>query len=70
MEGAYMGLELDYIFHPKSIAVAGASATPDKQGHTYFKNLLEDFRGRVYPINFRADEVLGVRTYKSVRDLP
>ncbi len=65
-----MGLELDYVFHPKSIAVAGASATPDKQGHTYFKNLLEDFRGRVYPINFRADEVLGVRTYKSVRDLP
>ncbi|MSQ40487.1 MAG: acetyl-CoA synthetase [Dehalococcoidia bacterium] len=70
MKGAYMGLELDYIFHPKSIAVAGASASPDKQGHTYFKNLLEEFRGKVYPINFRVDEILGVRTYKSVRDLP
>ena len=65
-----MSLDLDYVFHPRSVAVAGASASPDKQGHTYFKNLLEDFPGKVYPINFRADEVMGVPTYKSVRDLP
>ena len=65
-----MGLELDTVFHPRSIAVAGASESPDKQGHTYFKNLLDNFQGPVYPINFRADEVLGHRTYRSVRDLP
>ncbi|MBF8267411.1 MAG: hypothetical protein HW388_919 [Dehalococcoidia bacterium] len=65
-----MGLELDSLFHPKSIAVAGASASPEKQGHNYFKNLLDSFHGKVYPINFRAEEVLGVPTYKSVRDIP
>jgi acyl-CoA synthetase (NDP forming) len=65
-----MGFELDYIFRPRSVAVAGASSSPDKQGHNYFKNLLEDFSGTAYPINFRAEEVLGVPTYKSVRDLP
>ena len=65
-----MGLEIDYVFHPRSIAVAGASESPDKTGHTYFKNALENFRGKVYPINFRATEILGVPTYKSVRDLP
>ena len=65
-----MGLDIDYIFHPRSIAVAGASESPDKTGHTYFKNVLENFRGKSYPINFRAPEVLGVPTYKSVRDLP
>ena len=65
-----MGLELDYIFHPKAIAVAGASESREKQGHNYFRNLLEDFQGKVYPINYRAEEVLGVPTYKSVRDLP
>ena len=65
-----MGLEIDYIFHPRSIAVAGASESPDKTGHSYFKNLLDDFKGKVYPINFRAAEVLGVPTYRSVRDLP
>jgi acyl-CoA synthetase (NDP forming) len=65
-----MGLELDYIFHPRSIAVAGASESPEKFGHTYFKNILENFSGNVYPINARATEILGVPTYKSVRDIP
>ena len=63
-------MEIDYIFHPRSIAVAGASESPDKTGHIYFKSVLENFRGKVYPINFRATEILGVPTYKSVRDLP
>jgi acyl-CoA synthetase (NDP forming) len=65
-----MGLEIDYIFHPRTIAIAGASESPDKTGHMYFKNALDNFQGNVYPINFRATEVLGVPTYKSVRDLP
>lgn len=65
-----MGFELDYIFNPGSIAVAGASESPEKFGHNYFKNLLENFDGNVYPINVRATEILGVPTYKSVRDLP
>ena len=65
-----MGLELDYIFHPRSIAIAGASESPEKFGHTYFKNVLENFSGRVYPVNARATEILGVPTYKSVRDIP
>ena len=65
-----MGLELDYIFHPRSIAIAGASESPEKFGHTYFKNILENFSGKVYPINVRATEILGVPTYKSIRDLP
>lgn len=65
-----MGLEIDYLFHPRNMAVAGASESPDKTGHTYFKHQLENFKGKVYPINFRAPEVLGVPTYQSVRDLP
>lgn len=65
-----MGLELDYIFHPRSIAVAGASESPDKYGHTCFRNALDNFRGKAYPINHRVTEILGVPTYKSVRDLP
>lgn len=66
-----MGFELDYIFHPRSVAVAGASASPDKRGHTYFKALLElGFRGKTYPVNNRASEILGVPAYPSVRDIP
>ncbi|MBI2856143.1 MAG: CoA-binding protein [Chloroflexi bacterium] len=65
-----MGLELDYIFNPRSIAVAGASESPEKPGHTYFKSILEGFKGKVYPVNIRAPEILGVPSYKSVWDLP
>ena len=65
-----MGFEIDYVFNPKSVAVAGASESPDKTGHTYFKNLLDEFPGKVYPINIRAPEILGVPSYKSIRDLP
>ena len=69
-DGGTMGIEIDYLFHPRSIAVAGASESPDKTGHTYFKNVLENFKGKSWPINFRASEVLGVPTFRSVRDLP
>ena len=65
-----MPIDLDTVFNPSSIAVAGASESPEKQGHTYFRNLLDNFHGKVYPINIRAEEILGKRTYKSVRDLP
>ena len=66
-----MGRELDYVFHPRSIAVAGASSSPDKSGHTYLKTLLDDgFPGAVYPVNHRAEEVLGIRAYPSVREIP
>jgi acyl-CoA synthetase (NDP forming) len=65
-----MGIELDYIFNPRTIAVAGASESPEKTGHTYFKNVLENFPGRVYPVNIRAPKILGVQSYKSIRDLP
>lgn len=65
-----MPIDLDTVFNPRSIAVAGASESPDKQGHTYFRNLLDNFHGKVYPINFRAGDILGQQTYKSVRDLP
>ena len=65
-----MGLELDFIFHPRTIAVAGASESPEKTGHTYFKNFLDHFDGKVYPINVRVPKILGVETYRSVREIP
>jgi len=58
-------------FEPKSVAVIGASATPGKLGYNVLSNLIEDkFRGKVYPINPKADEILGLRCYKSILDVP
>ena len=62
---------LKYFFEPKSVAVIGASATPSKLGYNVLSNLIEGkFRGKVYPINPKADEILGLRCYKSILDVP
>ena len=62
---------LNGLFRPKSIAVVGASSTPGKIGYTVVENLVkENYKGQVYPINPKADEILGLKVYKSVLDVP
>ena len=58
-------------FNPKSVAVIGASNTPGKIGNTILDSLLNlDFEGNVYPINPKADKVLGLKAYPSLSELP
>lgn len=62
---------IEAIFHPRAIAIAGASANPDTPGHDYVRSLLEaGFPGRVYPVNPKAQDILGLKTYPSLRDIP
>ena len=62
---------LDEILHPKSIAVVGASDNPYSRGYAYTHHLLDyGFRGDIYPVNPRCEEILGLRTYKRLRDVP
>ncbi len=62
---------LDGLFRPRSIAVIGASATPGKLGYTVLKNILADgYRGSVYPVNPNDPEILGLKAYRSVLDIP
>ncbi len=68
---AESGAEVNVAFHPRSVAVVGASANPDSPGYDYVRCLLEfGFRGPVYPVNPRLSELLGLRAYATVRDLP
>ena len=63
--------DLESIFDPKSIAVIGASREPGKIGQVITKNFLDGgFAGRVYPINPKTDEILGLKCYPSVTDVP
>ncbi len=62
---------LDAILKPKSVAVVGASTTPGKIGYTVVNNLIKDgYTGQIYPINPSATEILGLKTYASVKDVP
>jgi len=62
---------LDALFRPKSVAVIGASSKELHIGNRVIKNLLDfGFKGSVYPINPKADEIRGVKAYKSILDVP
>jgi len=63
--------EIEAIFHPRSIAVVGASANPDTPGYDYVSSLQKfGYSGRIYPVNPRAEEILGLPAFPSLRDLP
>ncbi len=63
--------QLKRIFSPRSVAVIGASAKPQSVGRAVFANLLfAGYNGCVYPVNSRTKNVLGVRAYPSVLDVP
>jgi len=58
---------LKFFFEPESVAVVGASRNPHKFGHFLLKNLLNlGFKGRIYPVNPNAVEILGLKTYPKV----
>jgi len=58
-------------FNPSSIAVVGASRKPGKVGHEVLKNIVNSgYKGAVYPINPEAAEILGIRCFPSLLDVP
>lgn len=64
-------LTLDKIFNPKSIAVVGASNEEGTVGYILMKNLTElGYKGGVYPVNIHKSEVLGIKAYPSVEQIP
>jgi len=62
---------LDSLFYPSSVAVIGASRDARKPGGGFVRTLLRfDFQGRLYPINPTASEIMGLKAYPSVLDVP
>jgi len=62
---------LDSIFHPKSLAVIGASRKPGSVGHSLLANIIDSrYQGIVYPVNPEAKGILGIKCYSSVTAIP
>ncbi len=63
--------DMNRIMKPDAVAVIGASGEAGKIGNSVMKNLINGgYRGKIYPINPSADEIMGLQAYKSVRDVP
>ncbi len=61
---------MDYFFTPQGIAVIGATANKLKGGYHILKNLITGYKGSIYPVNPRYDEIDGLTCYASVKDVP
>ena len=62
---------LSAFFSPRGVALVGASRDPTKLGYAVLRNLLQHgYAGPVYPVNPKADEILGVRCYPSILAVP
>jgi len=69
MEGKPLGI--DAIFNPRSVAVVGASDNPGKLGSHVMKGLTQGrYPGRIFPINPGKDEIMGIKTYASLLQVP
>ncbi len=62
--------QLDNIFDPQSVAVIGASNNVVKWGHNILDLLAARGGRQVYPVNKNGADVLGLKAYQSVRDVP
>src|SRR5918912_717361 len=63
--------QMNRIMKPDAVAVIGASAEEGKIGNSVMKNLVNGgYQGAIYPIHPKAEEILGYKAYKSVKDVP
>ncbi|MBP7147251.1 MAG: acetate--CoA ligase family protein [Acidobacteria bacterium] len=62
---------LKALFEPKTVAVIGASPKEQNLGNRIVKNLLEfGFTGRIYPVNPKVSELLGLQVYPAMTEVP
>ncbi|MCC7554011.1 MAG: acetate--CoA ligase family protein [Methanobacteriaceae archaeon] len=64
-------MNLEKMFKPDSVAVIGASNQKGKVGYLVIDNMVSDgYKGTIYPINPKSDEIQGIKAYKSIKDVP
>lgn len=61
---------MDFFFHPKGVAVIGATENRTKGGFHLLRNTMNSYRGKVYPVNPRYDTLMGLPCYRDVASIP
>ena len=55
----------------RSVAIVGASPDPTKFGYATLHSIMEGgYTGNIYPVNPKAGEILGLKAYPSVAEVP
>mgnify|MGYP001626352030 FL=1 len=61
---------LDSFFNPRSVAIVGATPKEGKVGRVILENFIKKYKGRIYPVNPGYNEIMGLKCYRSVSELP
>ncbi len=63
--------DLKYLFEPRSVAIVGASKDEWKSGGMFINSMLKDgYQGKIYPINRKESEIMGLKCYPNVGEIP
>jgi acetate---CoA ligase (ADP-forming) len=66
-----MDQQLETFFNPQGVAIIGASSNPAKLSYGVVRNLKEHgYPGPIYPVNPGIDQILGLKAYPSITDVP
>ncbi|MGE5497676.1 MAG: acetate--CoA ligase family protein [Syntrophothermus sp.] len=61
---------LNGFFYPESICIAGASSKEKSIGYELLKCILSyNYKGKIYPVNPKADEILGLKCYRTIEEI-
>jgi len=67
----YIPRSLQPIFSPKTVAVIGATEKVGSVGRTLLWNLISSpFGGTVFPVNPKRENILGIKAYPGIKDIP
>ncbi|MES2344575.1 MAG: bifunctional acetate--CoA ligase family protein/GNAT family N-acetyltransferase [Chlamydiota bacterium] len=61
---------LHSFFSPRSVAIIGAKEQEGSVGRTLLTNMMASFKGKIYPVNPKYPQVLGVTAYPRIQDIP
>lgn len=62
--------QLDSVFHPKSVAIIGASSREGSFGNLFLQGFIRMGFKDIYPVHPREQDLLGLKAYRSVKDIP
>lgn len=62
---------LDFLFHPQSVAIVGASENPSIHSSSYLRHLVNyGFKGNIYPVNPKRDAIFDIKAYPDLKSIP
>lgn len=62
--------EIDHLFHPRSVAIVGASSKEKSFGRMFLEGLMRMGFERIYPVHPRDTEILGLKAFQNVKAIP